>query len=57
MRSKFDWGGQVYGGLYQEVIKGIHVNDITVKGYFVIRQALPWEKLMQQPYDGAAGGG
>ncbi len=54
---KLDWGGTVWGGLYREVIKGIHQNDITVKGYFVIRQALPWEKLDKQPYDGAAGGG
>lgn len=54
---KLDWGGTVWGGLYREVIKGIHKNDITVKGYFVIRQVLPWEKLEQQPYDGAAGGG
>ncbi len=54
---RLDWGGTVWGGLYREVIKGIHKNDITVKGYFVIRQALPREKLDQQPYDGAAGGG
>jgi len=53
---KMDWGGEVYGGLYQEVIKGIHQNDITVKGYFVIRQALPWEKLISQPYDTGTGG-
>jgi hypothetical protein len=53
----YDWGGKVYGGLYQEVIKGIHLNDITVKGYFIIRQALPWEELDVQPYDAAAGGG
>jgi hypothetical protein len=54
---QYDWGGQVYGGRYQEVIDGIHLNAITVKGYFIIRQALPWEKLIRQPYDGAAGGG
>ena len=54
---EYDWGSQVYGGLYQEVIQGIHLNDITVKGYFIIQQVSPWEKLKQQPYDGAAGGG
>jgi hypothetical protein len=53
---KLDWGGEMYGGLYTEVIKGIHVNDITVKGYFVIRQVLTGEKLEQQAYDGPAGG-
>jgi hypothetical protein len=54
---ELDWGGAVYGGQYQEVIKGIHLNDITVKGYFVIRQVFPWESLVRQPYDGTAGGG
>ena len=48
---KFDWGGQTYGGLYTEVINGIHVNDITVKGFFVIRQALTGEELIAQDYD------
>ena len=54
---KYDWGSQVYGGLYQEVIQGIHLNDITVKGHFIIHQVAPWEKLKKQPYDGTAGGG
>jgi hypothetical protein len=53
---KLDWGGEVYGGLYTEVIKGIHVNDITVKGIFVIRQVLTGDELTQQAYDGTAGG-
>ena len=48
---KLDWGGQTYGGLYTEVIKGIHVNDITVKGFFVIRQALTGEELIAGVYD------
>ena len=54
---RLDWGGTVWGGLYREVIKGLHKNDITVKGYFVIRQVAPWEQLKRQPYDGAGGGG
>jgi hypothetical protein len=48
---ELDWGGQTYGGLYTEVIKGIHINDITVKGFFVIRQALTGEELIAQDYD------
>lgn len=54
---RLDWGGTVWGGLYREVIKGLHKNDITVKGYFVIRQVMPGERLERQPYDGAGGGG
>ncbi len=54
---RLDWGGAVWGGLYREVIQGLHKNDITVKGYFVIRQVAPWEKLNAQPYDLAGGGG
>ncbi|GEM_PF-2540966 len=54
---RLDWGGTVWGGLYREVIKGLHKNDITVKGYFVIRQVMPWEELDVQPYDRAGGGG
>ena len=46
-----DWGGEVYGGLYTEVIDGIHINDITVKGAFVIRQVLTSEELIAQDYD------
>ena len=47
----YDWGGQMYGGLYQEVIQGIHLNDITVKGHFVIHQVLTGEELIAQDYD------
>ena len=45
----------MYGGLYTGSDQRDSLNDITVKGYFVIRQALPWENLVRQPYDGAAG--
>jgi len=51
LATRLDWGGTTWGGLYKEVIKGIHKNDITVKGYFVIRQALTAEALTAQPYD------
>lgn len=46
-----DWGGQVWGGLYQEVIQGIHKNPITVKGYFVIQHTLTQDQLTAQLYD------
>ena len=49
--AEVDWGGTTWGGLYKEVIKGIHQNDITVKGYFVIRHALTAEELEPQDYD------
>jgi hypothetical protein len=55
--AELDWGGVVWGGLYKEVIQGIHQNDITVKGYFVIRHALSWEDLTPQAYDQTGGGG
>ncbi len=48
---KVDWGGAVWGGLYQEVIQGVHKNPITVKGYFVIQHALTEAQLTAQPYD------
>ena len=44
-------------GRFAQSVDYIHKNDITVKGYFVIRQALPWEKLISQPYDTGTGGG
>jgi hypothetical protein len=46
-----DWGGANWGGFYREVIQGLHKNDITVKGYFVIRQVLPGGRLVTQAYD------
>ncbi|NOZ72203.1 MAG: hypothetical protein GXP38_09860 [Chloroflexi bacterium] len=52
-----DWGGGVWGGLYKEIISGIHKNDITVKGYFIIRHVLSWESLTPQSYDQSGGGG
>lgn len=51
LAAQVDWGGATWGGLYKEVIKGIHKNDITVKGYFVIRHALTAEELESQSYD------
>jgi hypothetical protein len=51
LAAEVDWGGATWGGLYKEVIKGIHMNDITVKGYFVIRHALTVEELEPQEYD------
>lgn len=46
-----DWGGAVWGGLYQEVIQGVHKNPITVKGYFVIQQTLTQDQMIAQSYD------
>ncbi len=51
LAAEVDWGGATWGGLYNEVIKGIHKNDVTVKGYFVIRHALTAEELEAQDYD------
>lgn len=55
--ANLDWGGGVWGGLYKEVISGIHKNDITVKGYFIINHVLAWEDLIPQGYDQSGGGG
>ncbi|MDQ1300362.1 MAG: SdrD protein, partial [Chloroflexota bacterium] len=46
--AALDWGGATWGGNYREVYKGLHKNDITVKGYFVIRQALTADQLQPQ---------
>lgn len=46
-----DWGGTTWGGNYREVLTGLHRNDITVKGYFVIRQVLTADQLLPQTYD------
>jgi hypothetical protein len=51
LAAQMDWGGATWGGLYKEVIKGIHKNDITVKGYFVIQQVLTADELEPQSYD------
>ncbi|NOZ72072.1 MAG: hypothetical protein GXP38_09185 [Chloroflexi bacterium] len=54
--ANLDWGGGVWGGLYKEVISGIHKNDITVRGYFIIKHILAWEDLTPQSYDQSGGG-
>lgn len=46
-----DWGGAAWGGRYKEVISGVHKNDITVEGAFVIRQVLTGDQLRKQPFD------
>ena len=46
-----DWGGGAWGGHYKEVISGVHKNDITVEGTFVIRQVLTGAQLRKQPFD------
>jgi hypothetical protein len=51
LSSQLDWGGQNWGGDYAEVIEGLHQNDITVKGYFIIRHALPGDALIAQDFD------
>jgi hypothetical protein len=46
-----DWGGMTWGGLYKEVVQGIHKNAITARGYFVIQHVLMAEDLQTQEYD------
>jgi hypothetical protein len=46
-----DWGGMTWGGLYQEVVQGIHKNAITASGYFVVSHILMADDLQPQPYD------
>lgn len=48
---KLDWGGMTWGGLYKEVVQGIHKNAITARGYFVIQHVLMAEDLQAQEYD------
>jgi hypothetical protein len=48
---EIDWGGAAWGGRYKEVISGVHKNDITVEGAFVIRQVLTGDQLRKQPFD------
>ena len=45
-----DWKGKTWGGLYSEVIKGIHKHDITVEGHFIIRHIIAGD-LEAQSYD------
>ncbi len=54
LAAELDWGGLNWGGLYTEVLEGLHQNDITVKGYFVIRHTLSCDALLRQDYDAAA---
>lgn len=51
LSGELDWGGENWGGDYAEVIEGLHQNDITVKGYFVIHHALAGDALTKQDYD------
>ena len=46
-----DWGGTTWGGLYKEVVQGVHKNAITARGYFVIQHVLLAEDLQPQDYD------
>ncbi|MCB0113899.1 MAG: hypothetical protein KDD84_07405, partial [Caldilineaceae bacterium] len=46
-----DWGGMTWGGLYKEVVQGIHKNAITARGYFVIQHVLMAEDMETQEYD------
>lgn len=48
---ELDWGGTTWGGLYKEVVQGIHKNAITARGYFVIQHVLMLEDLQAQEYD------
>lgn len=51
MALELDWGGMTWGGLYKEVVQGIHKNAITARGYFVIQHVLMAEDLQAQEYD------
>ena len=51
LAAQLDWGGENWGGNYTEIIEGLHQNDITVKGYFVIRHAVAGENLIAQDFD------
>ena len=53
MAAQLDWGGQNWGGNYTEIIEGLHQNDITVKGYFIIRHLITGADLLAQDYDTA----
>jgi hypothetical protein len=48
---ELDWKGKTWGGVYTEVLKGIHKHDITVKGHFIIRHILQGGDLEGQSYD------
>jgi hypothetical protein len=48
---ELDWGGMTWGGLYKEVVQGIHKNAITARGYFVLQHVLLAEDLEPQDYD------
>ena len=54
LAAQLDWGGLNWGGIYTEVLEGLHQNDITVKGYFVVRHTLACDELRKQEYDSAA---
>ncbi len=51
LAAEVDWGGATRGGLYHEVLSGVHKNDITVQGHFVVRHVLTADKLETQSYD------
>ena len=51
LAQEVGWGGVMWGGYYQEVIRGLHKHDITVSGIFIIRHVLPLEQMVPQPYD------
>lgn len=48
---ELDWGGTTWGGLYREVVQGIHKNAITARGYFVLQHVLTADDLRTQDYD------
>lgn len=51
LAADLDWGGATWGGTYEEVMSGLHKNDITVGGYFIIRHVLTEAELIDQDYD------
>ena len=51
LATSVGWGSEMWGGYYREVLKGLHKNDISVSGIFMIRKVLPTDQMAPQPYD------
>jgi len=45
------WGGTVWGGNYEEIIKGVHQNEITVRGVFAVRRQRNGAELAAETQD------
>ncbi len=45
------WGGTVWGGQYEEIIKGVHKHDLTVRGYFLARRVRTADQVAAETQD------